>query len=575
MGGARFVEFNCKSGCTYYMKKHHLCLISAAVLTAGCTSYRHPEPVQAKDALRHAMTEQNKGGALTSVPKSVQSELLQLNRPPQAISMPEPRLRIAAHDVDAVEFFGSLFKGARYSVAVHPGVAGQISVELKDVTLTEVLAVVGDMYGFDVQRKGNVFHVYPAGLRTETIPVNYLMMSRRGLSRTSVSTGGVTANDNNGNSNSFDNANGSNNSTSNSNRSSNGSSNSDSNGTRIETDTNSDYWTDLRDTLQTLIGSGDGRAVITSPQAGLVTIRAYPKELKAVREFLNQSESHLKRQVVLEARILEVALNEGYEQGVDWSGLSASWDGNKGITGGGSLTPSTIANTPNQIFSALGGGAGFKISDGNFNVAVNLLKTQGDVNTLSSPRVTATNNQKAVIKVGTDEYFVTNASTTTTTSGTSAPIVTPNVELTPFFSGIALDVTPQIDEEGKVLLHIHPSVIDTEEQKKTIDVGTADPLILPLAKSSIRESDTVVQANNGDIIVIGGLMKTDKQEIVSKVPLLGDIPWVGEAFTNRRESTKKVELVILLKPTVVEKDTWQNELQRSSELLDKWYPPKG
>ncbi|HEA3129917.1 TPA: pilus (MSHA type) biogenesis protein MshL [Aeromonas hydrophila] len=557
------------------MKKHHLCLISAAVLTAGCTSYRHPEPVQAKDVLRHAMTEQNKGGALTSVPKSVQSELLQLNRPPQAISMPEPRLRIAAHDVDAVEFFGSLFKGSRYSVAVHPGVAGQISVELKDVTLTEVLAVVGDMYGFDVQRKGNVFHVYPAGLRTETIPVNYLMMSRRGLSRTSVSTGGVTANDNNGNSNSFDNANGSNNSTSNSNRSSNGSSNSDSNGTRIETDTNSDYWTDLRDTLQTLIGSGDGRAVITSPQAGLVTIRAYPKELKAVREFLNQSESHLKRQVVLEARILEVALNEGYEQGVDWSGLSASWDGNKGITGGGSAAPSQLPTTPNQIFSALGGGAGFKISDGNFNVAVNLLKTQGDVNTLSSPRVTATNNQKAVIKVGTDEYFVTNASTTITTTSTGTD-KTPNVELTPFFSGIALDVTPQIDEEGKVLLHIHPSVIDTEEQQKTIDMGTSGgTLQLPLAKSSIRESDTVVQANNGDIIVIGGLMKTDKQEIVSKVPLLGDIPWVGEAFTNRRESTKKVELVILLKPTVVEKDTWQNELQRSSELLDKWYPPKG
>ncbi len=576
MGGARFVEFNCKSGCTYYMKKHHLCLISAAVLTAGCTSYRHPEPVQAKDALRHAMTEQNKGGALTSVPKSVQSELLQLNRPPQAISMPEARLRIAAHDVDAVEFFGSLFKGSRYSVAVHPGVAGQISVELKDVTLTEVLAVVGDMYGFDVQRKGNVFHVYPAGLRTETIPVNYLMMSRRGLSRTSVSTGGVTANDNNGNSNSFDNANNSTNNNSTSNRSSNGSSNSDSNGTRIETDTSSDYWTDLRDTLQTLIGSGDGRAVITSPQAGLVTIRAYPKELKAVREFLNQSESHLKRQVVLEARILEVALNEGYEQGVDWSGLSASWDGNKGITGGGSAAPSKLPTTPNQIFSALGGGAGFKISDGNFNVAVNLLKTQGDVNTLSSPRVTATNNQKAVIKVGTDEYFVTNASTTITTNSSGVSDKTPNVELTPFFSGIALDVTPQIDEEGKVLLHIHPSVIDTEEQQKTIDMGTTGgKLQLPLAKSSIRESDTVVQANNGDIIVIGGLMKTDKQEIVSKVPLLGDIPWVGEAFTNRRESTKKVELVILLKPTVVEKDTWQNELQRSSELLDKWYPPKG
>ncbi|WP_429233830.1 pilus (MSHA type) biogenesis protein MshL [Aeromonas salmonicida] len=554
------------------MKKNHLCLISVAVLAAGCTSYRHPEPVQAKDALKHAMTEQNKVGALATVPKSVQSELLQMNRPPQAISMPEQRLRIAAHDVEAVEFFGSLFKGSRYSVAVHPGVGGLVSVELKDVTLPEVLAVVGDMYGFDVQRKGNVFHVYPAGLRTETIPVNYLMMSRRGLSRTSVSTGGVTANDNNSNNSSVDNANGN---SSGSNNSSNGSSGSNSsNGTRIETDTNSDYWTDLRTSLEMLIGSGDGRAVITSPQAGLVTIRAYPKELKAVREFLSQSETHLKRQVVLEARILEVALNEGYEQGVDWSGLSASWDGNKGITGGGSLSPTQLPTTPNQIFTALGGGAGFKISDGNFNVAVNLLKTQGDVNTLSSPRVTATNNQKAVIKVGTDEYFVTNASTTTV-STTSGDRTTPNVELTPFFSGISLDVTPQIDEEGKVLLHIHPSVIDTEEQTKTIKVTNSDTLVLPLAKSSIRESDTVVQANNGDIIVIGGLMKTDKQEIVSKVPLLGDIPWIGEAFTNRRESTKKVELVILLKPTVVEKDTWQNELKRSADLLDKWYPPKG
>ncbi len=558
------------------MKKHPFCLLPLALAVAGCTTYRHPEPVQAKDALKQAMSEQSPTAPLTSLPPSVQSELLQLNRPQQPMTIPEKRMRIAAHDVDAVEFFGSLFKGSRYSVAVHPGVAGVISVELKDVTLQEALATVGDMYGFDVQRKGNVFHIYPAGLRTETIPVNYLMMARRGLSRTSVSTGGVTANDNNnGNNNNFDNGlNNSGNNNSQGNTAS-GDNNTNSNGTRIETDSNNDYWTDLRDALQTLIGTGEGRAVITSPQAGLVTVRAYPKELKAVREFLDQSGEHLKRQVVLEARILEVSLNEGYEQGVDWSGLSASWDGGKGITGGGSLMDSPIANTPNQIFRALGGGAGFTISDGNFNVAVSLLKTQGDVNTLSSPRVTATNNQKAVIKVGTDEYFVTNASTTTTTSGNSAPIVTPNVELTPFFSGIALDVTPQIDEAGRVLLHIHPSVIDTEEQSKTIDVGTTAPLVLPLAKSSIRESDTVVQANNGDIVVIGGLMKTDRQEIVSKVPLLGDIPWVGEAFTNRRESNRKVELVILLKPTVVEKDTWQQELQRSSELLDKWYPPKG
>jgi MSHA biogenesis protein MshL len=570
----RQFESHFTSGHPHFMKRHQLCLISLSLLAAGCTSYRHPEPTSAKEALTDARLEQqrNAQAQALAVPSSVQNELLALTRPALPTALPEKRLRIAAHDVEAVDFFGSLFKGSRYSVAVHPGVAGLISLELKDVTLPEVLAVTADMYGYDVQRKGYVYHIYPAGLRTETIPVNYLMMARRGQSRTAINTGGVTANDpnNSGNNNNFDSGN-----NSNSSNGSGSSRNSDSqNGTQIETDTNTDYWTDLKDSLQTLIGKGEGRAVITSPQAGLVTLRAYPKELKAVREFLTQSESHLKRQVVLEARILEVALNEGYEQGVDWNGLSATWDGgSKGVTGIGSLVGNTVAASTNTIFKALGGGAGFTISDGNFDVAVNLLKTQGDVNTLSSPRVTATNNQKAVIKVGTDEYFVTDASTTITSSSNQDQVY-PNVELTPFFSGIALDVTPQIDEQNRVLLHVHPSVIDTQEQQKTISVGTANPLVLPLAKSSIRESDTVVQANDGDIIVIGGLMETKKQEIVSKVPLLGDIPWIGEAFTNRSESTRKVELVILLKPTVVDKDTWQKELQRSSELLDKWYPSR-
>lgn len=107
--------------CTNNMKKHHFCLLPLALAVAACTSYQHPEPVQAKDALKQAMKEQTPTAPLTTLPPSVQSELLQLNRPQQPLAVPEKRLRIAAHDVDAVEFFGSLFKGSRYSVAVHPG----------------------------------------------------------------------------------------------------------------------------------------------------------------------------------------------------------------------------------------------------------------------------------------------------------------------------------------------------------------------------------------------------------------------------------------------------------------------
>jgi len=202
---------------------------------------------------------------------------------------------------------------------------------------------------------------------------------------------------------------------------------------------------------------------------------------------------------------------------------------------------------------------------------VNLLKTQGDVNTLSSPRVTATNNQKAVIKVGSDEYFVTGLSSTVTSTNSSTSTY-PSLDLTPFFSGIALDVTPQIDEQNNVLLHIHPAVIDVTEQQKTIEVSGNNPISLPMAYSQIRESDTVVQAKSGDVIVIGGLMRTNKEEEVSKVPWLGDIPWFGEAFTNRSTSNVKTELVIMLKPQVVNGQTWQQELERSRALLDKWYP---
>jgi MSHA biogenesis protein MshL len=239
---------------------------------------------------------------------------------------------------------------------------------------------------------------------------------------------------------------------------------------------------------------------------------------------------------------------------VQWDKFNI-WNGKALITGSSQVTMPTTSNT---IATALGGGASFTLSEGNFNTVVNLLKTQGDVNTLSSPRVTATNNQKAVIKVGNDEYFVTGISSTTQSSTTGSS-TTPDIELTPFFSGIALDVTPQIDDDNNVLLHVHPSVIDITEQEKKIDLSglngsstaTSSTVTLPMAFSNIRESDTVVQAKSGDIIVIGGLMRTNKEQQVSKVPWLGDMPGLGELFTNKKDVTSKTELVIMLKPQVV------------------------
>lgn len=545
---------------------------------AACQTTDRPNPAASKEALRDSMAPQNARAAVpppARLPPGVQQELnadgllAGLAAPMQT----ERRFDVSANDVDARVFFPSLVEGTPFSVAVHPQVSGNISLSLKGVTLSEALQVVQDIYGYEISREGRILRVYPAGLRTETFPVNYLYMERIGLSLTSVSSGRISDNNNNNNSNNnlnnngLNNGNNSNFSNNRSNNNGNDQNSNNTNGTFISSRTKTDFWGELQKTLESILGSsGDGRSVVVTPQAGLVTVRANPDELRQIRSFLSTAESHLQRQVILEAKILEVTLSDGYQQGIQWQDVlgSALADGNTKVNFG-----TSEGSFGDQITEAIGGVTSLSLKGTDFTAMITLLDTQGDVDVLSSPRVTASNNQKAVIKVGRDEYFVTDVSSTTVASTT--PVTSPEVELTPFFSGIALDVTPQIDKDGSVLLHVHPSVTDVKEQKKSIKISDSS-LDLPLAQSEIRESDTVIKALSGDVVVIGGLMKSENTEVVSKVPLLGDIPFIGEAFTNRSKLKRKTELVILLKPTVVVDGTWQKELQRSQSLLDRWYP---
>lgn len=542
-------------------------------LLMACQTTDRPQPMAAKEALSTSMqaASQPTPPPPAVMPDAVQRELNANTLMGGGFMAPmeaERRIDVSAHDVDARVFFPSLVQGTPFSVAVHPDVQGSISLSLKGVTLSEAIQVVEDIYGYEVSREGRILRVFPAGMRTETFPLNYLYMERDGLSLTSVSSGRISDNNNSNNGSNNSDLSGSGNSNNNSNTGSAANGGSDSkNGTFIRSRTKTDFWGDLQQTLMAIIGdAGNGRQVVVTPQAGLVTVRAYPNELRQVRTFLNTAETHLQRQVILEAKILEVTLSDGYQQGIQWEALgSALAGGNTQISGGTLAGP----GLNNNITSSIGGVTTLSFKGSDFAGMINLLDTQGDVDVLSSPRVTASNNQKAVIKVGTDEYFVTDVSSTTVAGNT--PVTTPQVQLTPFFSGIALDVTPQIDKDGNVLLHVHPSVIDVKEQTKAIKVSN-ESLELPLAQSEIRESDTVIRAASGDVVVIGGLMKSENVQVTSQVPFLGDIPLIGQLFKNRSQQKKKTELIILLKPTVVGNDTWKNELDRSKALLDRWYP---
>ena len=545
-------------------------VLSAAVLLTACSG--HVDPTEAKKTLSDAI----ENNSTLVVPRSVTSALHRSGDTRITAPAEKRRFRIDARDIDAKEFFTSLVGQSRYSFVVHPDVSGTITLSLRNVTLGDVLNAVADTYGYDIQRRGGIIYVYPAGVRSETFEVNYLLLARQGNSSINVTTSGVSDD--------------SDDSDSSSSSSSSSGSDSNSSGTDITTTSENDLWKSLEAALKGLVGTGEGRSVIMNPQAGLVTVTAMPKELKTVREFLSKTQEALRRQVIIEAKILEVTLNDGFQSGIDWENLK--WRGvndpDRGVFAGTSTgvengsykyyTTNSTYGVTDDIIGLIGGGVGIRITDGSFATAIQLLKTQGDVTTLSNPRVTALNNQKAVIKVGTDRKYVSDISSSSN-SDSSSTSLSPSISFETYFSGVALDVLPQIDADGHVLMHIHPSVIKVDDDPRVINLAgfggtSSEPMTLPMAKSDVRETDTIVDANSGEIIVLGGLMETSEIDRQSRIPGLGDIPGLGEVFKNRQKVGQKRELVIMLKPVVVRENTWKDELQRASDLLDDWYPSK-
>jgi MSHA biogenesis protein MshL len=300
--------------------------------------------------------------------------------------------------------------------------------------------------------------------------------------------------------------------------------------------------------------------------------------MRDVQRYLEAVQGAVTRQVILEARIIEVTLNDKFQAGINWAQVVDSGAGIIGQTGGGAIfgpdgrseiggnTGSLDPNNPSlpdgTATSAFGGVFSIGWQRGDFSAFVELLKQQGDVRVMSSPRVSATNNQKAVIKVGSDEFFVTGISGAQNQSvGNQTQQTDPSLELTPFFSGISLDVTPQISEDGEVLLHVQPTISEVQDQTKLIVVGDRD-YRLPLAVSAVRQSDSIVRASNGQLIVIGGLMQDSETRQNARTPFLGAIPVLGNLFRQTRNTGRKTELVILLRPTVVEgRETWDRAAQ--------------
>lgn len=478
----------------------------------------------------------------------------------------EPRFDVVVENASARHFFLGLVRDTAYNVVVHPDVGGRISLTLKNVTVPEVMAIVRDVYGYDFKETANGFMVLPATVQSRIYQVDYLNMSRSGKSETRVSSGQISSAQD-----SDDDA-----TRSGAVRQNGGSNVVVRPSTMIETTGGSDFWAELTSTLRAIVGDGEGRNVVVNAQSGVILVRALPEVHRHVAEYLSTIQTNAQRQVVLEAKIIEVELSEGFQTGINWAAMDRS--GNRTVTGGmvgssnlfengqSALAGQAFNVGPNETpISALptslfGGVFGLAVNTTSFDAFIELLETQGDAKVLSSPRVSTVNNQKAVIKVGSDEFFVTGVQSNTVTG--TATNTNNSVQLTPFFSGIALDVTPQISSNGEVVLHIHPSVSEVRDQRKQIILGQQSGS-LPLAFSTVRESDSVIRARNGQVVVIGGLMKSQTTTDNAGVPVLSSIPVLGHLFRHTREREVKSELVILLRPIVITNDDdWEGVARR-------------
>jgi len=508
-----------------------------------------------------------------------------------------------------------------------------LTVRLKNVTVFEALDAVRETYGYEYTVSGTRIFVEPPEMQTRFYQVNYTLGQRRGVSDLQVVSGAATGGG--GGSGSGGGSSGSSSGSSGSSSGGNGggaASYGSNQASAMSTISKSDIWGEIEDSMRTILGcqiprlqatttrsgqggssSGgsssradvsfvgdsqmgerlrgvdgclDGRAVNVNQMSGTVLVRGMPKELRTIERLLRAMQVNVERQVSIEAKVIDVQLNQDSQQGINWAAFP------KGLLRGSVGADPSLVGAPGTAFagkvpngasladllggqlvggvakSAFSAGLGVALQGSQFAALISFLETQGDVHVLSSPRISTLNNQKAVIKVGIEEPFITAiAPGSTSLSSSAAVAVPPTLTYQPFFSGISLDVTPQIDDRDRVTLHVHALVnsITAKEKASSTQAGSAT---VPLAINSVNETDSVVKTADGVVVVIGGLMTESSGNNRAAIPGLGNVPVAGALFRKGDQSSSKRELVILIKPTVIKMDSdWADDIAATGRRI--------
>jgi len=482
----------------------------------------------------------------------------------EAKKIPEKLYSFFARESNIQDILLAFSKESEYNIVIDPELVGKVTIDLKRVTLREALDSILSPLGWAYHIEGNFIKIKRPQMESRFFTLNYLATRRSGKREIHASTGGGLQTG-----------------TLQGTQASPGSQGARTGFSDLISVDEMDLWKEIQKSLEAIIfGSvdekakevsseaektawtrvdGTGKKLIVNKSTGVILVTDYPVHLNKVASYLETIEGSSQRQVTIQAKIFEVILSDENKEGINWKvieglprSVNLSWGltnkagttGFPGVSGGfalGDTTTGTTIQTPGTFRVRPYGGL-FAIGAGGTDVALSdimqAIAEQGDIKVLSSPTISTLNNQKAIIRVGNqDVFFITGAIATQTT-------VTQIIQPMTIDVGIILDVTPQISEDGTIMMNIHPSITEKTGEKVTPDGKTTFPLL------SVRETDTTVRVKDGQTIIIAGLMQEKNEDTYIGVPVLHSIPFLGGIFRYRSEKKRTAELVIMITPTL-------------------------
>lgn len=456
----------------------------------------------------------------------------------EAPVLPKPRLKpktetytVVVNDVDVASLLFALARDAKINVDIFQSIRGKVTLNAIDQTLPQLLDRISEQVSIKYQIKDGLLTIRPDIPFFRTYKIDYVNIARHTKSQNLISTQIASAGSGAAGGDSSSSGGTGNNSL-----------------TSVDSESINEFWGTLTKNLSKLIkketdesetaGKDGSDNILINKETGFITVKASEKQHKLIQRYVDLVLLSAKRQVLIEATIAEVSLNNEFQAGIDWSSVSGS--GN--TTFSQSLTGANLATSP--FFSAT-------FNDGSISASVRMLETFGEVKVLSTPKVMAINNQTAILKVVDNKvYFSIGVDAATDSNSVTTKTFTTEIHTVPV--GIVMQVTPYISGNDEVTLNVRPTISRIIGYVEDPNPELAkENVISKVPEIQVREVESILKVNSGDVAVIGGLMQDTIDESDSTVPLLAAIPIFGQLFNYSSDSHTKTELVIFIRPKVI------------------------